>query len=54
MVEVVPKVVDLGDIMLGDVRMKADRFWSRLRLACFQLSLFRFQDLEFIEQCGNC
>ncbi len=52
LVEVIPKVVDLGDIMLGDVWMKADRFWCGLRSARFQFSLLGFQGLEFVEQGG--
>ncbi len=52
LVEVIPKVVDLGDIMLGDVRMKANRLWRRARLVRFQFSLLRFQGLEFVEKGG--
>ena len=39
LVEVTPKVADPGNIMLGDIRMKANRLWCRVRFVRFQISL---------------
>ncbi len=50
LVEVIPKVADPGNIMLGDIRMKANRLWCRVRFVRFQFSLFRFQGLKFVEK----
>ncbi len=52
LVEVIPKVADLGNIMLGDIRVKANRFWCRVRFVRFQFSLFRLQGLKFVEKGG--